>query len=397
METDLKSASLMLGKALENPAENFDALARIAKLKFTPEEKAALEAMQKTNGVAAAQAKILDILEKRNIRGTAKALADASSGFKIFMKSVDDLAEEFGRILFPYFKKFWEVLGNVMKRIAELSEPTKRLIIVIAGFAAAIPAAAAAIGGIGLAVTSATAAFGGLMTAMSAPILIATLSKFGVFALAVLAAAIAFLVLDDAIGFITGKKSTIGEVFENIDFWLGRWSEQINKSKGFKDFMGFFKMLDDLDHKFRVVENNVFEVIGNFFSGIGAKIAAAVESIKTTLSNFGQWANDFLMKHPILKGVFSTLLSPALATPEDYRNPNSVFYSPSTPGAGLAPSPSVVAGAQSNAVTVLVNQTLPPGTPEEHAAIVKQSTENLFELYMNKHLRDALANYPAQP
>jgi hypothetical protein len=71
---------------------------------------------------------------------------------------------------------------------------------------------------------------------------------------------------------------------------------------------------------------------------------------------------------------------------------------PSTaPGTAFAPSPEAVAGAQSKSVNITVNQTLPPGTPEEHAAIVKESTQNLFNLYLGKHLRDTLSNYPAVP
>jgi len=66
-------------------------------------------------------------------------------------------------------------------------------------------------------------------------------------------------------------------------------------------------------------------------------------------------------------------------------------------GQGLTPSPATVAGAQGGSINVTVNQTLPPGTPEEHAAIVKQSTQNLFEMHLNKELRGAMANFVEVP
>jgi hypothetical protein len=351
MEVDLKSAALFLGKALENPAENMDALSRAAKIKFTPAEKDMLAAIQATSGAAAAQAKLLDILEKRNIKGTARAIAEASSGFKLFMKQVDEVGESFGKILFPYFRRFWGLLADVMKKISELPDSTKRLLIVIAGIVAAVPAAAAAIGSIGLAVTAASTAFAGFAAAMSAPILIAGLAIFAKLALVVLVLVAAFLLLDDAIQTLGGKKTVLSEILIGLTaFWdqFERWLENL---AWIKEIINLIEKLGALDEKFRKWQGR---------GGFGARFRAEQES------NPGA---------PPIAHVWGAL----------------------TGGGGLSPSPAAIAGAQTSAVNVTVNQTLPPGTPERQAEIVKQSTEEIFKGYINGMFRDTLANYPAAP
>lgn len=391
MDVDLKSATLNLGKALEDPANNFEALARIAKVKFTPEQKTALETMQRVNGTAKAQAYILDILEKRHITGTAKALAGASSGFKMFMLQVKETAQGFGKYLFPVFQKFWGILSDGMKRVNDLSPETKKVILIIAGIAAAIPLVVGALGSLGLAIGAITTGFGVFSAALSGPVLLAAFAKFGIFALVLAAIAIALLVIDDAMAG-PGKKSVIGEVMEELSLWTGVLADKINNSRIVQQLADFGDALNGIDDAFRKMEFSAFENIGNFFSNVGKKMSTTIETIKTTLSGFGEWLATYLKKTPLVGNIFGAIggFFEGANTPGNQR-PEAL------PPGFLEPSPATVAGAQGSQVNVTVNQTLPAGTPEAQAQILKVSTEDLFKQYMSQALRGTLANFSVVP
>lgn len=378
MEVDLKSAALNLGKALENPAENFEALARIAKVKFTPEEKLALETMQKTNGVAKAQGYILDILEKRHIKGTARALAEASSGFKLFMLQVNDTGIGFGKILFPYFKKFWGVLSDILKKINDLPPGTKKLLIVIAGIAAAIPAAALAIGGLGSAIVGVSTALAGIQAAVSAPALIAAFAKFGIFTLIVLTLAMAFLLIDDIIGGIMGRRSVIVEFVQELIDIVGALGQAIYDAVKSIPLLGWLLKLQEKAAEMKPGE----EQRANKMTSAQEEEYATTGKIaeQPYLPMGKEAAKEYYKEGDLAAGVTTYAEQLARRT-----------------GQGLTPSPATVAGAQGGSINVTVNQTLPPGTPEEHAAIVKQSTQNLFEMHLNKELRGAMANFVEVP
>ena len=78
LDGDLKSASIMLGKALNDPVANLSALSR-AGIQFSEEQKATVKAMVKTNNLAGAQTLILNELEKQ-YGGSAAAAAEAGMG-----------------------------------------------------------------------------------------------------------------------------------------------------------------------------------------------------------------------------------------------------------------------------------------------------------------------------
>lgn len=389
METDLKSSTLLLGKALENPAENMEALGRMAKIKFTPEEKAAAAEMQRVNGIAKAQSYILDILEKRNIKGTARTLAEASSGFKMFRKSLTDLGESFGKILFPYFKKFWGFLSDIMNKLKDMPPDMKDLVIIIGGIAAAIPALAFAIGGLGTAFNATSTAISGIQAALSAPKLLVAFSKFGIFALIVLSVAIAFLYLDDIIGGLMGKRSLTIEFLKEATYWVGELGMSIYNLIKKIPLLGF---LLNLREKAAAMTPEQEKRARTMTSAQEEEYATTGKITEPRFLPLGKEAAEAYYK----KGDVEAGVRPYKEIQKEREF--ALEPSPAEMAAGLAPSPAVVAGAtQNNEVNVVVNQTLPPGTPAETADAAKGATIDWTKVLFKEELRGALVNFPAQP
>ena len=92
---DLSSASVMLGKALEDPVSGLTALHRVG-VSFSDDEKAMIKAMFDAGDAAGAQAAILKVLEGQ-VHGVASAMANsASGGMMQFQKAWDDLLKSIG-------------------------------------------------------------------------------------------------------------------------------------------------------------------------------------------------------------------------------------------------------------------------------------------------------------
>lgn len=86
--TDLQSAVLALGKALDNPIEGLAGLQRIG-VRFNAEQKRMIEGMVRAGQVSQAQALILAELEKR-FGGTARAAAETFGGALAQLKNAAD-------------------------------------------------------------------------------------------------------------------------------------------------------------------------------------------------------------------------------------------------------------------------------------------------------------------
>lgn len=88
---DVSSASVMLGKALQDPVKGMTALGR-AGVTFTEEQKKLIEGFVAANDVASAQQVILKEVEKQ-VKGTAEASATEGDKIKVAM---GELQETFG-------------------------------------------------------------------------------------------------------------------------------------------------------------------------------------------------------------------------------------------------------------------------------------------------------------
>ena len=137
LDGDLKSASIQLGKALNDPVANLSALSRSG-IQFSDEQKALIKSLAETNRLADAQNIILEELEKQ-YGGSAEAAARAGAGPLIQLKNqLGDLMEEIGAMLIPVLVD----LGNEFKKIIEafnnLSPEAKKITVVIGILAGAL-------------------------------------------------------------------------------------------------------------------------------------------------------------------------------------------------------------------------------------------------------------------
>jgi phage-related protein len=104
----VESASVMLGKALNDPLKGISALGR-AGVTFTAQQKEQIKTLTETGDVLGAQKIILGEVEKQ-VGGAAKAAADPMDKLKV---SVGNLEESAGTLLLPVLDKLATVLGSV--------------------------------------------------------------------------------------------------------------------------------------------------------------------------------------------------------------------------------------------------------------------------------------------
>ena len=121
LDGDLKSASLQLGKALNDPVANLSALSRSG-IQFSDDQKKTIKSLADTNQLAEAQNVILTELE-RQYGGQALAAAEADGGFTQLKNTFGDLMEVVGGALLdairPMIKDLKEFLANLTEEDIE--------------------------------------------------------------------------------------------------------------------------------------------------------------------------------------------------------------------------------------------------------------------------------------
>jgi len=137
LDGDLKSSSIMLGKALNDPVANLSALSR-AGIQFSDEQKKTVKALVETNRLADAQTLILNELENQ-YGGSAQAAAQAGLGpIQQLKNSFMDVTEQIGAILIPHLQKLATFIKGIADKFANLDTDTKELIVKIGMIAAAL-------------------------------------------------------------------------------------------------------------------------------------------------------------------------------------------------------------------------------------------------------------------
>lgn len=112
LKTDLSTASIQVGKALNDPVKGVTALSK-AGVQFTADQKATIKTLVETGDVAGAQTVILKELETQ-FKGSAKAAADAGLGpFQKFKNRIDDIQEGIGLLISGGLSFLGPVLDNV--------------------------------------------------------------------------------------------------------------------------------------------------------------------------------------------------------------------------------------------------------------------------------------------
>jgi len=171
MGTDLQSAALMVGKALNDPVKGINAMKRVG-IQFTDQQIAQVEAMAKVGNMAGAQTIMLAELE-RQFGGSAAAMR-AADPFAALQMSWADFQEEIGSKLLPLLPRITEALTSILDAFATLSPGMQTAVIAFGAVAAALGPVMIGIGAMAsamapfLSVLGAAFAQGGILVAAKA-------------------------------------------------------------------------------------------------------------------------------------------------------------------------------------------------------------------------------------
>jgi hypothetical protein len=141
--TDLTSATVQVGKALNDPIKGVTALGR-AGVQFTAQQKELIETLVESGDVAGAQAVILGELETQ-FGGAAAAAANADP-YTQLANEIGNLAEEFGGIINDALKPLLGFIREVVDEVKGWSDGTKTLAVVIGALLAALGPTLIAVG-----------------------------------------------------------------------------------------------------------------------------------------------------------------------------------------------------------------------------------------------------------
>lgn len=142
MKMDLRSAALLVGKALNDPTRGLTALTRSG-VQFTEQQQQVITSLVETGDLAAAQAMILEELETQ-FGGSARAGGDTFAGqLDILKNSLGNVAEEIGGAVLPLlrdllawvgpklvagFKEFGRWASDGLAKIGTFADQVKRVI-----------------------------------------------------------------------------------------------------------------------------------------------------------------------------------------------------------------------------------------------------------------------------
>ena len=131
--TDLTSASVQVGKALNDPIKGVTALGR-AGVQFTAQQKEQIEAMQKSGDIAGAQGIILKELETQF--GGAAAAAARTDPYTQLANEIGNLSEDFGKIISEALIPLVQFVQRAADAIKGWSDGTKQFVLVAGGLLA---------------------------------------------------------------------------------------------------------------------------------------------------------------------------------------------------------------------------------------------------------------------
>lgn len=162
---DLKSSSIQLGKALQDPIKGIQSLRRVG-VNFTDAQKDMIEQLVKAGKAEDAQRLILNELQKE-FGGSAVAAGETFSGQLVILQNkFDDLLETIGEKLIPILDTFTGWLSQAVDWFNALDPSVQDIIIGIGAFMASL----AIIGPIIAVVGAGISALGGIIAGLGAVI-----------------------------------------------------------------------------------------------------------------------------------------------------------------------------------------------------------------------------------
>lgn len=135
MGTDLQSSTLMIGKALNDPAAGVAKLTRVG-IQFTEQQKAQIKAMAAAGNAAGAQAVMLSELE-RQFGGAAEA-ARAADPMAAAMLDIKNALGELGAIMLPFVSAFSKAISSIVQGVGKLNPAGQGMVVALGLIAAAV-------------------------------------------------------------------------------------------------------------------------------------------------------------------------------------------------------------------------------------------------------------------
>jgi hypothetical protein len=137
IDGDLKSASIMLGKALNDPVANLSALSR-AGIQFSTDQKETIKSLVETNRLADAQTIILAELEKQ-YGGSAEAARKVGLGpLQALGMALSDVSEDFGELITNNIEPLTGLLEKLIDKLNKLTKTQKENILKWGAITAAV-------------------------------------------------------------------------------------------------------------------------------------------------------------------------------------------------------------------------------------------------------------------
>lgn len=172
LKTDLKSAAMLAGKALNDPVKGLSALSRMG-ITFEESQRKVIKSLVATGDMAGAQALVLTQLETK-FAGQASAAAGAPLGkWDQLRNAIGDVKEELGGQIDTFIGPLTEKIKVGVGWFQQLSPEVKKSIVVFGGLAAAAGPVLAILGLVTMGVTGLTGAvalLGGAFTFMTGPV-----------------------------------------------------------------------------------------------------------------------------------------------------------------------------------------------------------------------------------
>jgi len=115
--TDLNSAALYVGRALEDPIQGMTLLRRSG-INFTGEQKEQIKALLQGNDVLGAQTIILNELQSK-FAGTAQTMANGTGVFTQIKEDIGDIFEQIGEVIFRFIQPATIQIRDFFREIKE--------------------------------------------------------------------------------------------------------------------------------------------------------------------------------------------------------------------------------------------------------------------------------------
>jgi hypothetical protein len=336
---DLKGTTMQVGKALADPVRGLMML-RKAGVVFSAEQEFTIKELAKQGRIVEAQSMILKELNKK-FGGSALAAGEAGAGPLIRLKNVmGDLMEEFGKIMMEFLIPLVKVLKVIVAWFKNLSETTKKAIVIFLLLIAVLGPILFLIGAISGSIIAMVAAW----ALVKATVIAATVAMMG-FNLAALlipllviaAIAALILILQDLYVWINGGKSLFGEFFGSFESVKGKT-------------LGFFTLLTEAVRLFLLPLTLAFKLLKATFE-LGMKLG-------TSSLNFVQDS---------ARGLAETAMA----------------LQPMSSVGPMGMPLSTTSNRKTNIFDVKANISVPPGTPEQQkealAAMGKQVIEDTLQ------------------